>query len=115
MSVLAGFTVDADDFTLRYALTAAPDMIVEIERVVATMEDRVMPYFRVSGGSQSDFETAFNEDSSGTNAEKEDKIDEAVLYRAEETEIDSYRPVGTDGSYRCGCDGSERALFQRSE
>ncbi|WP_224332989.1 bacterio-opsin activator domain-containing protein [Haloprofundus halobius] len=86
MSVIAEFTVDADDFALHHALTTAPDMIVEIERVVATMEDRIMPYFWVSGGDQSVFETAFNEDSSVTNVQKVDEIDEAVLYRAEWTE-----------------------------
>ena len=86
MSDIAEFTVNADDFALHHALTAAPDMVVEIERVVATMREKVMPYFWVSGGDQSQFETAFNEDSSVTNIKKVDEIDEAVLYRAEWTE-----------------------------
>ena len=86
MSVIAEFTVDSDDFTLHHALTAAPAMIVEIERVVATMEDKVMPYFWVSGGDQSDFEAAFEEDPSVTNTTRVDEIEDAVLYRAEWTE-----------------------------
>ncbi len=32
MSVIAEFTVKADDFALHHALTSAPDMIVEMER-----------------------------------------------------------------------------------
>lgn len=86
MSVIAEFTVDSDDFALHHALTAAPDMIVEIERVVATMEDRIMPYFWVSGGDQADFEDAFNDDPSITNTTRVDAIEDAVLYRGEWTE-----------------------------
>ena len=99
MSVIAEFTVDSDDFALHHALTAAPEMIVEIERVVATMEDRVMPYFWVTGGNQTDFETAFGQDPSVTNTSLVDDIDEATLYRAEwtdnvETIIYAYTEIG---------------------
>jgi predicted DNA binding protein len=45
-----------------------------------------MPYFWVSGGDQSEFETAFQEDPSVTKAKLVDEIDEAILYRAEWTE-----------------------------
>lgn len=86
MSVIAEFTVDAEDLALHHALTAAPEMIVEIERVVATMEDEIMPYFWVSGGDQHDFQTAFAEDPSVTDRTRVDEIDDATLYRAAWTE-----------------------------
>ncbi|MCU4740575.1 helix-turn-helix domain-containing protein [Halobacteria archaeon AArc-m2/3/4] len=86
MSIIAEFTVEADDFALYHALTAAPEMIVEIERVVATLEDKVMPYFWVSGGDQADFETAFRDDESVQNIAAIDEIEGARLYRAEWTE-----------------------------
>ena len=34
MSVIAEFTVPSDDFALHHTLTAAPEMVAEIERVV---------------------------------------------------------------------------------
>lgn len=86
MSVIAEFTVKAEDFALHHALTTAPDMIVEIERVVATMEDRVMPYFWVHGGDHHEFEDAFRDDESVTNITTIDSVDDAKLYRAEWTQ-----------------------------
>ncbi|SFR97129.1 hypothetical protein SAMN05216559_1784 [Halomicrobium zhouii] len=86
MSTIAEFTVPSEDFALHHALTTAPDMVVEIERVVATMEDKIMPYFWVSGGDQADFEDAFRNDSSVANTTLVDRIEGSVLYRAEWTE-----------------------------
>lgn len=86
MSTIAEFTVPSGDFALHHALTAAPEIIVEIERVVATVGDRVMPYFWVSGGDKADFEEAFGDDASIQNPTLVDEIDHSVLYRAEWTE-----------------------------
>lgn len=86
MSIIAEFSVDSDDFALHESLTAAPDMIVEIERVVATLEDKVMPYFWVSGGDQTEFEDAFRDDNSVQNVTAIDEVDGGKLYRAEWTE-----------------------------
>lgn len=86
MSVIAEFSVDSDDFALHESLTATPHMIVEIERVVATLEDKVMPYFWVSGGDQAEFETAFRNDESVQNITAVDEVDSGRLYRAEWTE-----------------------------
>lgn len=99
MSVIAEFSVRSDDFALHHALTAAPDMVVEIERVVATMEDRVMPYFWVSGGDQTEFEDAFRDDDSVRNITKIEALDDARLYRAEwtkniETIVYAYVDIG---------------------
>ncbi|AHF98642.1 bacterio-opsin activator [Halostagnicola larsenii XH-48] len=86
MSVIAEFSVRSEDFALHGALTAAPNMIVEIERIVATQKDRVMPYFWVSGGDQSEFETAFRDDDSVQNITAVDDVEDAKLYRTEWTE-----------------------------
>lgn len=85
MSVIAEFTVPTEDFALHHTLATVPEMIVEIERVVATTGDRIMPYFWVSGGNQSAFETAFREDPSATDVTLVDAVDRSVLYRAEWT------------------------------
>lgn len=86
MSVIAEFSVKSDDLALHHALTATPEMIVEIEQVVATMKDRVMPYFWVSGVEQGKFEDAFREDSSVDNIAVVDEVEGARLYRGEWTE-----------------------------
>lgn len=86
MSVIAEFTVPSDDFALHHTLAAAPEMIVEIERVVATMGDKVMPYFWVKGGDQADFKDALRDDSSADNTTLVDEVENSVLYRAEWTE-----------------------------
>ena len=86
MSIIAEFSVKSDDLALNHALTAAPQMIVEIEQVVATMEDRLMPYFWVSGGNHEEFEAAFQDDESVTDTTIIDEVEGARLYRAEWTE-----------------------------
>ncbi len=85
MSLIAEFSVRSDDFALNHALTAAPEMVVAIEQVVATMEDRIMPYFWVTGGDQAAFEAAFRDDDSVTNIATVDEADGAKLYRGEWT------------------------------
>lgn len=86
MSIIAEFSVKSDDLALNHALTAAPQMIVEIEQVVATMEDRIMPYFWVSGGDHIEFEDAFQDDETVTDITVIDEVEGAKLYRAEWTE-----------------------------
>lgn len=86
MSIIAEFTVNSEDFALHNSMTAAPDMIVEIERVVATLHDRIMPYFWVSGGEQSEFEAAFRADDTVQNITEIDAVEGARLYRAEWTD-----------------------------
>jgi predicted DNA binding protein len=99
MSIIAEFSVKSDDLALNHALIAAPKMIVEIEQVVATMEDRIMPYFWVSGGDHVEFEEAFQDDETVTNITVIDEVEGAKLYRAEwtknvETIIYAYVELG---------------------
>lgn len=62
MSVLAEMTVPADEFVLADTMTAAPDMRIEIKRVVAGGQE-VTPYFWASGGDFDAFEQALRSDS----------------------------------------------------
>ncbi|OLZ39777.1 bacterio-opsin activator [Natrinema saccharevitans] len=99
MSLIAEFSIKSDDFALDHALTAAPEMVVAIEQVVATMEDRIMPYFWVSGGDHAAFEAAFRDDDSVTNIAAVDEADGAKLYRGEwtrnvETVVYAYVELG---------------------
>ncbi|ADD03995.1 HTH-10 family transcription regulator [Natrialba magadii ATCC 43099] len=86
MSVMGEFTIDSGDFALHETLSAAPEMVVEVERLVATSEDRLMPYFWVTGKDHAAFEEAFERDPSITNATRVSEFDDTVLYRAEWTE-----------------------------
>jgi predicted DNA binding protein len=86
MSIIAEFSVKSEDLALHKSLTEAPHMVVEIEQVVATMENKLMPYFWVSGGDHVEFEEAFQNDTSVTNVARIDQVDDAILYRAEWTE-----------------------------
>lgn len=85
MSIIAEFSVESDDFALNHALTETPHMVIEIEQVVATMENKVMPYFWVNGGDHEEFKAAFENDDSVTNIATIDEADGAKLYRAEWT------------------------------
>ncbi|ELY97327.1 bacterio-opsin activator HTH domain-containing protein [Natrialba chahannaoensis JCM 10990] len=68
MSVMGEFTINSADFALHETLSAVPEMVVEIERLVATTEDRLMPYFWVTGDDHASFEEAFEMDPSLTSS-----------------------------------------------
>lgn len=61
MSVLAEFTVPAEEFVLADTLTDASGMRIEIKRVVGD-ESTVTPYFWASGGDFARFEDALHDD-----------------------------------------------------
>ncbi|WP_435180295.1 helix-turn-helix domain-containing protein [Halorussus sp. AFM4] len=61
MSVLTELIIPASEFVLADTLTAAPDMRIEIKRVVASVE-RVTPYFWAVGGDFGVFEQALRDD-----------------------------------------------------
>lgn len=85
MSVIAEFTAPAETLALSETLASTPGMIVEIERVVAHEDDRVMPYFWVRGGDYAAFEAAVTDDPSTRNVVKLDEYEKGTLYRAEWT------------------------------
>lgn len=61
MSVLAEFVVPASEFVLADTLTVAPNMRIEIKRVVGG-KTFVTPYFWAAGGDFETFEQALRED-----------------------------------------------------
>lgn len=85
MSIFAEFTLPSRMFVLEETFAALPDVVVEVERVVAT-EDVVTPYFWVAGVSDEEFESAAEADSSIQDFRQLDTYEEAMLYRARWTE-----------------------------
>jgi predicted DNA binding protein len=99
MSVIAEFTVPADQFALYETLQSVPEMIVEVERIVAHGPTELMPYFWTADGDHDAFEQAASDDPSVENLAKLDELEEAVLYRANwvqnvETVIYAYTDTG---------------------
>lgn len=83
MSIIAEFTVPADEFALYQTLREVPEMVVEVERVVAHDEGHLVPYFWTSGKNYAEFEQRAEDDSSIKKITKLDEVEEANLYRAE--------------------------------
>ena len=82
MSVIAEFTVPADQFALSETLSKVPDIVVEVERVVAHSPEQILPYFWTTEGDYDQFERAAAEDPSIEHLEKIDEVENAALYRA---------------------------------
>jgi predicted DNA binding protein len=100
MSIVAEFTIDAEQFLLGRVLRAGGGMDIEIERVVPASK-RVMPYVWVSGGDRA----AFEESVRGTDEVREllhlDTIGTRSLYRIawdETVESLIYGMVETDAT-----------------
>ncbi|WP_255190885.1 helix-turn-helix domain-containing protein [Natronobeatus ordinarius] len=83
MSTIAELTLPAEGFALRRTLEAAPDVEVEVERVVAYEPDQVMPYVWFSGSESAltALDDALAEDQSVENAELLTDLDDERLYR----------------------------------
>lgn len=110
MSTIVEFTVPAEEFALYETLCVVPEMTVEVERVVAHADDRIVPYFWTSGGDQEVFERAARDDPSVAELTKLDQRDGATLYRAEwiedvETVAYAYTQTGATLLDASGKDG----------
>ena len=98
MATFAEFEVPADRFVLGHTLEALPEMVIEIERVVASGE-LLTPYFRVEVDRTEAFEAAAGDDPSIANLTQVDEFGRQTLYRAEWTEnvealLHAYQEVG---------------------
>ena len=98
MALFAEFEVPADRFVLGHTLGQLPEMVIEIERVVATGE-LLTPYFRVEVERTEAFEAAAAADPTIDNLLQVDEFGKQTLYRAEWTEnvdalLHAYREVG---------------------
>lgn len=86
MTIIAEFTVPSQEFALAATLAAAPEMIVDVERVVAHADERIMPFFWIREGDYDAFEAAVEDDPSVEGVTLLDEFEEAILYRAEWTQ-----------------------------
>ncbi|AUV80486.1 bacterio-opsin activator [Salinigranum rubrum] len=80
MSIVAEFTIEADQFLLGRVLRAGGGMDIEIERVVPASK-QVMPYVWVSGGDRAAFEEAVRATDEVRELVHLDTIGDRSLYR----------------------------------
>ncbi|NHN47039.1 hypothetical protein G9464_05435 [Halostella sp. JP-L12] len=83
MSIIADITVPPEEFVLAHALAAVPDATVEIERVAATSEERVTPYFWVACDDLDAFDEALREDDTAGNVRVLETSERERLYRVD--------------------------------
>lgn len=62
MSVIAEFRVPSESFLLGDSLRAAPEVVVELQRVVAHSEEELVPFFWVQYGDQETFDEMLHQD-----------------------------------------------------
>jgi hypothetical protein len=86
MSIIVEFTVPSRALAMHRTLEAAPEMIVEIERVVAHPIGRLTPYFWIRGGDREEFERAIDSDPSVGRYARLDVHEDTTLYRADWTQ-----------------------------
>ncbi|WP_306056524.1 helix-turn-helix domain-containing protein [Natronococcus wangiae] len=85
MSLFGEFHVPAEAFALHETLRAVPDLVVEVERVVAS-DEILTPYFWISGVDNDAFERATASDPTVRDVRHIDDYDRSTLYCAEWTE-----------------------------
>ena len=62
MSVIGEFTVPSESFLLGNTLQEVPKMVIELQRVVAHSDEKLVPYFWVQHGDKEKFDTVVRED-----------------------------------------------------
>ncbi len=80
MSVIAEFSIEADQFLLGRIIADFPDIAVEIERVVPT-GNRIMPYIWGYGEDLNEFVTAMQKHPNVVSITTVDQVDNQALYK----------------------------------
>jgi len=98
MSLFGEFHVPANEFVFHTSFQAHPEMVLEIERVVAA-DEILTPYFWVSHVSPEGFEATARDDPTIDQVQQLDTFEDATLYRAEwidqiDTMVYAYTHVG---------------------
>ncbi|WP_121743471.1 helix-turn-helix domain-containing protein [Natronorubrum halophilum] len=98
MSLFGEFTIPAEKLALQYTLEELPEMVIEIERVVAT-DEFLTPYFWASGDDLEEFEAVSESDPTVHNLRRLDDFERSTLFRADWTEnietiVYAYTQVG---------------------
>ncbi|ELY51565.1 helix-turn-helix domain-containing protein [Natronococcus jeotgali] len=89
MSLFGEFRIPAEAFALHETLRSLPELVVEVERVVAG-DEVLTPYLWASGVDRRAFERAIGADPSIRSVEHIDDYERSMLYRGEWTEnVDS--------------------------
>lgn len=74
-------SVPADEFALNHSLTSIPDLVVEVERIVETGDEAVMPLLWVRGGERSEIEAAFDDDPTVDEVELVAAVEDEYMYK----------------------------------
>jgi predicted DNA binding protein len=83
MSVFGEFRVPTDALVLAETFTAEPALVIDIDRVVATDEEYLTPYFVATGVSNDAFESVAREDDSIGDLQRVHESDGMTMYLAE--------------------------------
>lgn len=86
MTTIADFTIPSTEFVLGWTLAAVPEATVEVERVVADANQRVTPYFWVTGDRADEFDAVLADDPSVASVRLLDETPDGRFYRARWTE-----------------------------
>ena len=90
MSVIAEFSIPAEDFILGKAIQQTTGLSVEIEKMIP-METDIIPYFWVIGEGRSQFNAVLEREPELSKFEIVDELDDRELYRAEwEPSVDTF-------------------------
>lgn len=81
MSVVANLSVPASEFALADALSAAPQVHVEFERIVTHGQEWIMPFLWASGEDLPAFDRAVHDDPTVDSAAVAQEFEEVLLYR----------------------------------
>ena len=83
MSIIAELTIPPEEFVLAHALARVPEATVEIERVAATEQERVTPYFWVVCEDPDAFDDALREDDTAGDVRELESSERERLYRVD--------------------------------
>jgi predicted DNA binding protein len=83
MATIVKGSLPADNFALRESLSSLPDVEFEVEQIVETGEEAVMPLLWVRGAKAEAIEEAFANDPSVSDPSLIMEVDEQQLYRME--------------------------------
>lgn len=86
MSVIGEFTVPSESFLLGETLREVPEMVVELQRVVAHSYEKLVPFFWVQHGDKERFDDLIRDDATVTDVVLLDDFEGGRSYRATWTE-----------------------------
>ncbi|MBX0322062.1 helix-turn-helix domain-containing protein [Halomicroarcula sp. F13] len=83
MPTIVSGTVPASDLALSHSLEALPELLFEVERIVTSGDDALMPMLWVRGGSRAEIESALDEDPTVDDVDLLGEFDDECLFRME--------------------------------